>query len=208
MSEIQLANEAKRDEFVRITNEMKHSKKPRAVRAIDRDASLTSAQSFGTIDTNEQLSFDEGENVSISGLSTVREEQENIDRRKAQTALALAELDVKLSEIQLMQAILLAEEASLCGKNEFKTTDQSVDDLSRAKGAEELMKQKRSQERKDALKKRAKQFFQNTLTQAKLAKQKAGKTIEKVKFSIEKHERINANIARPSTAPSASTSVF
>jgi hypothetical protein len=87
MNEIQLANEAKRDEFIRITKEMKTSKKPRAVR--QRESSMASSiQSFGSIDTNEQLSFDECD-VSMSRLSKVYEEQTNVDRRKAQTALAL-----------------------------------------------------------------------------------------------------------------------
>ena len=87
MNEIQLANEAKRDEFIRVTKEMKTSKKPRAVH--QREPSMASSiQSFGSIDTNEQLSFDECD-VSISGLSKVHEEQTNVDRRKAQTALAL-----------------------------------------------------------------------------------------------------------------------
>ena len=202
MNEIQLANEAKRDEFIRITKEMKTSKKPRAVH--QREPSMASSiQSIGSIDTNEQLSFDECD-VSISGLSKVHEEQTNVDRRKAQTALALAELDIKLSEIQLMQSILLTEEASLSGMNEFKTTDQSVDDLSKAKGAEQLMQKRRSKERKDMLKNRAKHFFAMTMTQAKVAKQKAGKTIEQVRLNLEKRERIYRSNGRPSTAPSAS----
>ena len=202
MNEIQLANEAKRDEFIRITKEMKTSKKPRAVH--QREPSMASSiQSFGSIDNNEQLSFDECD-VSISGLSKVHEEQTNVDRRKAQTALALAELDIKLSEIQLMQSILLAEEASLSGMNEFKTTDQSVDDLSKAKGAEQLMQKRRSNERKNMLKNRAKHFFAMTMTQAKVPKQKAGKTIEQVRLNLEKRERIYRSNGRPSTAPSAS----
>jgi hypothetical protein len=70
MNEIQLANEAKRDEFIRVTKEMKTSKKPRAVH--QREPSMASSiQSFGSIDNNEQLSFDECD-VSISGLSKVR----------------------------------------------------------------------------------------------------------------------------------------
>ena len=202
MNEIQLANEAKRDEFIRITKEMKTSKKPRAVH--QREPSMASSiQSFGSIDNNEQLSFDECD-VSISGLSKVHEEQTNVDRRKAQTALALAELDIKLSEIQLMQSILLTEEASLSGMNEFKTTDQSVDDLSKAKGAEQLMQKRRSNERKNMLKNRAKHFFAMTMTQAKVPKQKAGKTIEQVRLNLEKRERIYRSNGRPSTAPSAS----
>jgi hypothetical protein len=89
MNEIQLANEAKRDEFIRITKEMKTSKKPRAVHQHQREPSMASSiQSIGSIDTNEQLSFDECD-VSISGISKVHEEQTNVDRRKAQTALAL-----------------------------------------------------------------------------------------------------------------------
>ncbi len=206
MDEIQLANEAKRDEFIRITKEMKKSTKPRAVQR-DMSTGIESVRSFGSIETSDQLSFDEGE-VSICGLSTVREEQKNVQRRKAQTALALAELDVKLSEIQLMQAILLAEEASLSGVNEFRTTDQSIEDLNRAKGAQELMKQKRSQERKKLLKERAKQFFNMTMTQAKAAKERAGRTIEKVKLNIEKHEKMEKNNTRPTSAPSKSLSVF
>ena len=200
MDEIQLANEAKQDEMVRLSNEIKKSKRPSHIR--NRSSSAASVQSFGTIDTNDCLSFEEGE-VSISGLSTVREEQGNADRRKAQTALALAELDIKLSEIQIMQAILLAEEASISGKDSFKTVDKSVDDLSSVRGADNLMRQKKSDERRDMLKSRAKNFFDHTIKQAKIAKKRAGNTLVTVKRNIEKHEKRPKNIARPSTAPSS-----
>merc|ERR1719457_119254 len=178
----------------------KKSKRPSHIR--NRTSSAASVQSFGTIDTNDCLSFEEGE-VSISGLSTVREEQGNADRRKAQTALALAELDIKLSEIQIMQAILLAEEASISGKDSFKTVDKSVDDLSSVKGADNLMRQKKSDERREMLKSRAKNFFDHTIKQAKIAKKRAGNTLVTVKRNIEKHENRHRNIARPSTAPSS-----
>ena len=36
---------------------------------------------------------------------------------------------MKLSEIEVLQAILLAEQASRSGKNEFKTTDQESLDV-------------------------------------------------------------------------------
>ena len=42
-------------------------------------------------------------------------------------------IEMKLSEIEVPQAILLAEQASRSGKNEFKTTDQSLDVFSKVK---------------------------------------------------------------------------
>ena len=42
-------------------------------------------------------------------------------------------IEMKLSEIEVLQAILLAEQASRSGKNEFKTTDQSLDVFSKVK---------------------------------------------------------------------------
>lgn len=200
MDEIQLANEVKHHEMVLMAKDMKKSRKPASIRR-DISDSGASVQSFGTLDTNEVLSFDGGE-VSISGLSTVREEQKSVDRRKAQTALALAELDIKLSEIQIMQAILLAEEASLSGKDEFKTTDASVEDLESVKGTEKFLRQKKMDERKDMVQHRAKQFFASTMKQAKIAKVKAGKTLIQVRNSIEKHEKRRS---RPSTAPTFSS---
>jgi colicin import membrane protein len=209
MDEIQLANEVKQHEMVLVTKEMKKSRKPASIRR-DISDSGASVQSFGTLDTNEVLSFDGGE-VSISGLSTVREEQLSADRRKAQTALALAELDIKLSEIQIMQAILLAEEASLSGKDEFKTADASVEDLESVKGTDKFLRQKRMDERKDMVQNRAKQFFASTMKQAKIAKVRAGNTLFQVRNNIEKHEKRKRRnrpstaptfVSRPSTAPS------
>jgi hypothetical protein len=198
VEEIRIANEAKYEELARITKEMKAMKKPDPVQ---RDASAFSLASFGTIDTNDLLSFDEGD-MSISGLSTVREEEQLTDRRKAQAALALAELDIKLSEIQLMQAILLAEEASLSGKSEFKTEDKSVADLNRKKVTQDMfLSQDDKADRKEMLKNRAKDFFAHTVKQAKVAQGKASITISQLKRNMEKNE-IKRKGVRPSTAPS------
>jgi len=201
VNEIRLANEAKYEEMERLTKQIRQPGR------MERETSV-SAQSFGTIDTNEGMSYDDGDaDFSISGLSTVREEENNnFDRKKAQAALALAELDIKLSEIQLMQAILLAEEASLSGKSGFKTSDQSVEDLSRVKINKDMMeKQKRSEDRKNFIKTRAKQFFSHTLQHAKVAQKKAGKTLVELKTKIEKTEmERRKKAARPVSAPGGS----
>lgn len=191
VEEIRLANMAKLKEMEQLTKQLK---KPHFGR-MHRDISV-SAESFGTLDSNEVLSFDENEmDVSISGLSTIlQHEKKTMENKKAQAALALAELDIKLSEIQLMQAILLAEEASLCGKAEFKTSDQSVEDLNRVQVHQDFFQKDRKQQSKSAphqkerLKNRAKSFLSNTFQQAKVAKDKAGKTLLELKTKIELSE--------------------
>ena len=94
-------------------------------------------------------------------------------------------IEMKLSEIEVPQAILLAEQASRSGKNEFKTTDQSLDVFSKVK-LPDLMVEVRdatgtvtrvniSNKRKHKLKRRrAKRLFVLTMKQAKVAKDLLG----------------------------------
>jgi hypothetical protein len=199
VEEIRLANEAKMQEMERLTEEIR--------RAPRRSERPSTAASFGTIDTNEVLSFDEGEmdNVSISGLSALQNNENKAEaNKKAQAALALAELDIKLSEIQLMQAILLAEEASLSGKSEFKTTDKSAEDLQRVKVTEDFEREKRRKERKAAIKQKAKTFFAHTVRQANVAKRRTAQTLSDIKSKLEQAELDKLALRRPSSAqPSA-----
>jgi hypothetical protein len=185
VEEIRLANTAKLKEMEYLTKQLK---KP----LLGRDTSV-SAESFGTLDSNEVLSFDENDmDISISGLSTIHQhDKKTTENNKAQAALALAELDIKLSEIQLMQAILLAEEASLSGKTEFKTSDQSVEDLNRVNVKQDFFKNENKNtpaNHRDRIKSRARTILSSTLEQAKVAKDKAGKTLLGLKSKIERSE--------------------
>ena len=82
----QLVNE------IRMANEMKFEEMGRLSRELHRPST---AQSFGTIDTQEVFSLDDGEEVIISGFSTIRENEKNASgsTRNAEAALQLAELD-------------------------------------------------------------------------------------------------------------------
>jgi hypothetical protein len=93
-------------------------------------------------------------------------------------------IEMKLSEIEVLQAILLAEQASRSGKNEFKTTDQSLDVFSKVK-LPDLMVEVRdatgtvtrvniSNKRIHKLKRSAKRLFVRTMKQAKVAKDLLG----------------------------------
>lgn len=182
--EILLANQAKKKELFRITEERREMerrqnsfqeiKKPEMMRPSDRPMSVGT---MGSIDTTDLCSFDE-EDMSISGLSTVREEESKIDRRKARAALALTELDIKLSEIQIMQAILLAEEASLNGESEFRTTEKSVDELNNVQISLDITEDEKGVKK---IKKTAHNFFNYTLKSAKEAQNRAGNTLNEVK---------------------------
>eukprot|EP00557_Chaetoceros_sp_GSL56_P001153 CAMPEP_0176489120 /NCGR_PEP_ID=MMETSP0200_2-20121128/7106_1 /TAXON_ID=947934 /ORGANISM="Chaetoceros sp., Strain GSL56" /LENGTH=951 /DNA_ID=CAMNT_0017886215 /DNA_START=128 /DNA_END=2983 /DNA_ORIENTATION=- len=188
VDEIHLANMAKLKEMEYLAKQVK---KPSFTR-MHRNVSI-SAESFGTLDSNEVLSLDDNEmDISISGLSTIlKNEEKSIENKKAQAALVLAELDITLSEIQLMQAIILAEEASLSGKTEFKTSDQSVEDLNRVQVNETLFEHEKNNkltDHKGRLKNTARLFLSNTLHQAKIAKDKAGKTLFNMKNKIEVSE--------------------
>lgn len=182
--EIRRANEAKKRELFRITEERKEiERREEAMKDIQRPTYLDyhnrapSVGTMGSIDTTDLCSFDE-EDVSISGLSTVKEEQSKHDRRKAQAALALAELDIKLSEIQIMQAILLAEEASLNGESEFKTCDKSVSDLNNVKVTIDVQEDGNGVKK---IKKSAKNFLNYTLKSAQEAKVRATKTVAEMR---------------------------
>mmetsp|Transcript_1235 Transcript_1235/g.1494 ORF Transcript_1235/g.1494 Transcript_1235/m.1494 type:complete len:1047 (-) Transcript_1235:102-3242(-) len=197
VEEIRLANEVKRDELDRLSRERRELdrrelSRPQSVR--NRDMSI------GSIDTNDLCSFDE-EDISISGLSTVKEEETKTDRRKAQAALALAELDIKLSEIQIMQAILLAEEASINGEESFRTTDKSITDLNNVKVSLKIEEDKNGVKR---VRKSARNFFVHTMKSAKEAQQRAGQTVLSIRKSLTENEKRSV-FRRSNTAPSTTT---
>ncbi len=182
--EIRRANEAKKRELFMITEERREmERRNQAMKDIQRPTSLDyhnrapSVGTMGSIDTSDLCSFDE-EDISISGLSTVKEEQSKNERRKAQAALALAELDIKLSEIQIMQAILLAEEASINGESEFKTCDKSMSDLNNVKVTIDVQEDGNGVKK---IKKSAKNFLNYTLKSAQEAKDRATKTVAEMR---------------------------
>jgi hypothetical protein len=179
MKEIQMANEVKYREMARITKERKEE--------VDKPRPVSAARSIGTIDTQDAFSFVE-DDVSISGLSTViKEEKSRGEIRRQKAALAIAELDIKLSEIQIMQAIILAEEASVNGEDSFTTVDK-IEDLDRVNVAVTLTKETGA----DKLKKRAHNFFAYSMKQAKVAKERAGQTIKDIKRQAAKVESANS----------------
>jgi hypothetical protein len=94
-------------------------------------------------------------------------------------------IEMKLSEIEvLLQAILLAEQASRSGKNEFKTTDQSLDVFIKVKLPDFMVEVRDatgtvtrvniSNKRIHKLKRSAKRLFVRTMKQAKVAKDLLG----------------------------------
>ena len=93
-------------------------------------------------------------------------------------------IEMKLSEIEVPQAILLAEQASRSGKNEFKTTDQSLDVFSKVKLPDFMVEVRDatgtvtrvniSNKRIHKLKRSAKRLFVRTMKQAKVAKDLLG----------------------------------
>ena len=101
--------------------------------------------------------------------------------------MAIAELDIKLSEIQIMQAIILAEEASLKGDDSFTTVDK-IDDLDRVNVSVTLDRETTG----GKLKKRAHNFFAYSMKQAKVAKERANQTIKDMKRQAQKVELVDA----------------
>lgn len=187
--EIRIANQVKRQELAKISEERKQMETiETSMKDIMKPNIITQSDKFhmsngtiGSIDTNSLCSFDE-EDVSISGMSAIhRAAESNNEERKARTARALAELDVKLSEIQILQAILLAEEASLSGASEFRTSNKSISDLDNVKITTNGVD---NGDRVENLKKSARNFFSFTLKSAKAARVRAGKTIVETKTKI------------------------
>lgn len=77
-----------------------------------------------------------------------------------------------------MQAILLAEEASLNGDTEFKTSERSITDLNNVRVTMNVNTDKNGMTK---VTKKAQNFFNYTLKSAKEAQQRAGNTIAEMR---------------------------
>ena len=86
-----------------------------------------------------------------------------------------------------MQAILLAEEASLNGESEFKTSNKSISDLNNVKVTIDVQEDGNGVKK---IKKTAKNFLNYTLKSAQEAKVRASKTVAEMRkngtFQVQK----------------------
>ena len=81
-----------------------------------------------------------------------------------------------------MQSILLAEEASVNGDDEFRTVDKSFDDLSRVYISPDILREK---SRAEKIKETSKMILDRTLTTAKMSQSHAEKHLKSLKMSID-----------------------
>lgn len=134
--EIRLADLSKKRELFKITEERREmERKRKSFKETKRDLMLCETKSMSSNDsikTSDICSFDE-EDISISGMSTIKGEESKRENEKSKATLAELDDDAELSQFQIMQAFLLAEEASMKGDSEFKTCDRSINDLKNVK---------------------------------------------------------------------------
>jgi len=87
---------------------------------------------------------------------------------------------MKLSDIQVMQAILLAEKASFNGETEFKTSDRSLTDLNNVEITADMTQDERGMKK---FKIKAQNFFSRIATSVKVTKERAA---ERIRASLAK----------------------
>ena len=167
--EIRLADELKYKELSRIRAEGIHNE--RTGESGEDTALSVEAESNDT----DYMSYDDDE-ISTDG---VRAEEE----KKEHERISIASLDIsELSQVQLMQSILLAEEASVNGDDEFRTVDKSFDDLSRVYISPDILREK---SRAEKIKETSKMILDRTLTTAKMSQSHAEKHLKSLKMSID-----------------------
>jgi len=139
--EIRSAKEVKRAELMKLAEERNNARERKRIEEakrlnIDKDMSYRTS-STGSIDSLDWLDgvsyadpFDESRNVLHDiklKPSTTSADVEALKHATEDLARAIAACDVKLSDIQVMQSIILAEEAAQDGRDEFKTVERLPD---------------------------------------------------------------------------------
>ena len=138
--EIRLADQSKRRALFKITEERRETERRHSGDTQGEDLKISdtksiSSETHDSIKTKDLCSFDE-EDFSISGISTIKggdESSSEIENKMSQNIHDDLDSDTELSQFQIMQAFLLAEEASLKGESEFKTCEKSIYDLNNVK---------------------------------------------------------------------------
>lgn len=167
--EIRMADELKYKELSRIRAEGSHNE--RLGESGEDTALSVEAESNDT----DYMSYDDDE-ISADGVHAEVEKKEN-------ERTSIASLDIsELSQIQLMQSILLAEEASVNGDDEFRTVDKSFDDLSKVYISPDILREK---SRAEKIKETSKMFIDRTITTAKMSQSHAEKHLKSLKMSID-----------------------
>ena len=168
-NEIRMADELKNIELSKIRTEIANNE--RLSQSVDDTAFSMEADSNDT----DYMSYDDG---SADGMSFVHVEEEKRENEK----ISIASLNLsELSQVQLLQSILLAEEASVNGDDEFRTLDKSFDDLSRVYVSPDILQEKT---RTEKIKEKSKMIMDRTLTTAKMSQSHAEKHLKSLKMTI------------------------
>lgn len=141
--EIRAANEVKRAELMRLAEERNEARLKREIEEaekLENDKYISyRTDSAGSVGSN---SLDWSDNVSYAdpfadqpnALHDIKLEPNSVSadvlalkQATQDLARAIAACDVKLSDIQVMQSIILAEEAAQDGRNEFNTLERLSD---------------------------------------------------------------------------------
>jgi hypothetical protein len=168
--EIRMADELKNIELSRIRTEIANNERP------DQSGDDTAFSMEADSNDTDYMSYDDG---SADGMSFVHVEEET----KGNEKISIASLNLAgLSQVQLLQSILLAEEASVNGDDEFRTLDRSFDDLSRVYVSRDILKEKT---RTEKIKEKSKMIMDRTLTTAKMSQSHAEKHFKSLKKTID-----------------------
>jgi len=139
--EIRSAREVKRTELMKIAEERNDAREKRKIEEakmlnMDRDMSYrtSSTGSVDSLDWVDGISYSDPFSDSRNTLHDIKLEPNSMSADVAalkhateDLARAIAACDVKLSDIQVMQSIILAEEAAQEGRDEFKTVERLPD---------------------------------------------------------------------------------
>jgi len=139
--EIRLAKEVKRAELMRLAAERNNAREESKMEErerlnTDKDMSYrtSSTGSIDSLDWVDGISYADPFCDSLNVLHDIKLEPDSmsadvvaLQHATEDLARAVAECDVKLSDIQVMQSIILAEEASQDGSDEFRTIERLPD---------------------------------------------------------------------------------
>lgn len=116
VEEIQAAKEVKQAELMRLSRAINEARQRRK-----KEKELkNSSRSFNFAD---EVPYADSFDDLLNGLDKTTTDPHTLSNKTQHAANAKEDLDLKLSNIQVMQSIILAEEARLQGKYEFKTIE-------------------------------------------------------------------------------------
>lgn len=174
--EIRMADVAKSVELSKLRAELFESDK---LQNLSEDTGISiEAES----DDAGYVSFDDCDTNPHEKSDYSPKDERRQDRNTVKSSHVLAALDIKLSQIQLLQSIILAEEAALRGKREFKTADVSLEELNNVYIPADILKEKT---RVEKMKDLSQMVIHQTIIHAKASQTHVEKQFKSLRESLD-----------------------